>query len=755
MPDTSTIHPAKDGGVSVEEQVSNSTSASVRLTGSMKRNVVVLLFCVILVMGLGVRLAHVANESVWWDEFATVAFLTPPESHTVSPHYDRWNQVVIRYSSPTFRDFLEQNRLVDPAAMPLYLALEFYWNRYVHRSVVSLRLMSILIGMGALPLIFLLGRQLFGAQAGLIAMFCAALSPIHVQFAKEIRMYGLMTLLAVALVYIFCLLFQQNKKRWWALYAVTALLLSWTHPFALLLPFTLGVFWLTMYPRDLRRLIVWSAVNGLVLLPTVVYVLSIQFWGEDSTSLWMRVPTISEITADIFADDAIGMTYQVNATPTAWRVFVGEDTARAILSWRWAVGRLMIAAALAAMAWLVYATAFGEKKRPAMAEKYRDGHLPLNRLKWTVLLILWLALPPLVLYGISIVWRPCIMPRYTVHSSLALYLVFGGTMAMLPRRALRLTVVVALCLFYAYQQLLMIGEPQHPDWRGAAAKITENAAAEDLVLVHNWLWKRVFAYNLGPTDHLVSYGSSHDILAEQCAFFLNLEPARGHDTRNKAWIVVRTDYFEQGPILELERELTMRGLQFASWEYGGIQHVLVYQVSAAPDAAPVYNPRRKFEGEAPKEFGDLSLEYWRRGDYDMAVAFAEYATRIDRDYPRAWSYLGMAYKELGELEAALDAFERAVAIDRLDYPWSHVNIAMLLVDLERYDAAVNAALRALEILPDDAWALAMLGRAHLGLGEMAQALDALRQAAALEPGDMRIQQMLDAAETAALRDDHE
>ena len=202
--------------------------------------------------------------------------------------------------------------------MPLYLCVQYYWNTYISRSVLSLRLLSVAISISALCLIFILGRRLFNTQAGLIAMLCFALSPIHVQFAKEIRMYGIMTLLAAALVYLFCNLFEKGGKRWWVLYAITALLLSWTHPFALLLPFSLGLFWLLTTPRDIRRLFMWSMMNGVVLLPAAVYVLSIQS-GARTASNWMRVPALSELVADIIADDAIGMTYQVNAQRTHLR----------------------------------------------------------------------------------------------------------------------------------------------------------------------------------------------------------------------------------------------------------------------------------------------------------------------------------------------------------------------------------------------------------------------------------------------------
>jgi hypothetical protein len=568
-------------------------------------------------------------------------------------------------------------------------------------------------------------------------MLCFALSPIHVQFAKEIRMYGIMTLLALALVYLFCNLFEKGGKRWWVLYAVTALLLSWTHPFALLLPFSLGLFWLLTTPRDIRRLFMWSMMNGVVLLPAAVYVLSIQFWGEDSTSNWMRVPALSELVADIIADDAIGMTYQLNATTYALDRIVSRETALYILSLRWIIGRVMMVGIVCAISWLIVAVNYRRKNNGEACSPYAY--------KWTWLLLLWLVAPPVVLYLMSVFWRPCIMPRYTVHASLALYLLLGGAISMISMRHLRNMLVAALCLFYGYQQALTAGEPQHPDWYGARDYIRCSADPGDLILVHNWLWKRVFTFNMGPSQHIIGYGSTYDILAEQCAFRLHYESGSENGEQPVVWAVIRTEYFEKGPIFAFEKELELRGLDFdVLAEFGGIQHVLVYRVIGAP----VLNPGREFTGEAPKEFSDLALEYWKDGRYEEAVAFADYATRIDADYARAWSYKGMSHKELGQREEALASLQQAVALDRLDYPWSHINIAMLLVDMERYAEAVNAALRALEVLPEDAWAHAMLGRAHFGLGEYEEALVSLLKAVELNPAEMRIQELLKEAEAA-------
>lgn len=705
-----------------------------------------LVFALIFLTGVAVRLVHITKESVWWDEFATVAFLKPPPEYEASPEYNRWNQVVMRQNSPTLGAFLRQNKDLDPAAMPMYLAVEYYWNRFVSASTLSLRLLSVLFGLITLPLLFLVGAHLFGRNVGLIAMFCLALSPIHIQFSREIRMYGLMTLLAVIAVYVFCHIIEGGGKKWWGLYGIVMLALSWTHPFALLLPVSMGVFWLLSRPRDIVRLFKWGLLTALVALPAALWVLTIQFWGQDSTESWMRAPNLIELINDIFADDAIGATYQLNATPDAWSAIVGGSAAQWIISWRWAVGRAAVAVSIGCLVWLFVLPLLKRGQKEVLV-----GHSPAVVVApaWSFFLGLWLILPPVMLWMLSVLWRPCHQPRYTVHSSLALYLAIGCAVMALPRRWLRALCITIIVLFYGYQQMLMLGQPQHPDWLGASRTIISEARTDDLILSHNWLWKRVFAYNLGPVPNIVCYGSTHEILAEKAAFFLDPAfPAHEPNAELRTvWTVVQTDYFTEGTIKPLEEALAARGLNYECQIFGGIQRVILYRIRRGEHTEP-YTPRVSADSDAPKEFADLAMEFWRAQEYEKAIAAADNALKINPRYARAWSYMGMSYKELNRDTEALEAFQQALAIDPSDYPWTLSNHAELLIQAGRYQEAVTVAEKALEALPGDPWCLALLGRAFYYLEDYEQAQKVLRQAIQGEYNDMRIRQWLEETEKA-------
>jgi len=72
---------------------------------------------------------------------------------------------------------------------------------------------------------------------------------------------------------------------------------------------------------------------------------------------------------------------------------------------------------------------------------------------------------------------------------------------------------------------------------------------------------------------------------------------------------------------------------------------------------------------------------------------------------------------------------------------------MLLLDMDRYQEALDASLRALQLLPNDAWAHACLGRAYHGLGRVDDAIAALEKAASLDPNDQRLRDLLQTART--------
>jgi len=78
---------------------------------------------------------------------------------------------------------------------PLYYALLHFWLALGDSEAV-LRLLSALCGTLTIPLMYGLGHTIGGHRLGLLAALLLAISPFHVQFGQETRMYALLTLAA-------------------------------------------------------------------------------------------------------------------------------------------------------------------------------------------------------------------------------------------------------------------------------------------------------------------------------------------------------------------------------------------------------------------------------------------------------------------------------------------------------------------------------------------------------------------------------
>jgi len=691
-------------------------------------------------LGVFVRVHGLAGESVWFDEFTSLVFLKPPPEYAESPFYGRWQQYVFHQESQGLRDFLEQNRSIDPATMPVYDAMEYLWNGRVASSVAGMRLLSILIGALMFPLIYLLGRDLFGRTAGLVAVLCLALSPIHRHFAQEIHMYGLVSLLALCSAYTFLHVVRGGRLRWWLVHVAANTALVWTHSFGALVPMVEGGFFIVFFFRQYRKIAVWAAIHVVMAVPLAWFFTTIEFWSAEDTKDWMKVPTKHEFVGDLLADDCTGHTYQMRGTPQALERVVSPERAEDLVSDQHFWGRWLKRLFLGCAVWLALVSAW------AGLRSWRGGR-GASSWPWAFFLLAWWLLPALFLYTVSVYWRPVIFPRYTTHCSLGLYLILGGAIAgfgLRPAGVLRVAwagvraaAFCALAVLYAYQALLVLDGPQRTDWRSAGDFIRAEARPDDLILVQDWMWKRVFAYNLGPIENVVSYAKSREVLAEACAFFLDLAiPSKHADGEPcTVWVAIRTDYFGSGPDVAFEGEAGKRGLRFELAEFGGIQHVLVYHVWRE-GAAPAWETPALHE-DAPKEFGDLSMEYWRVQEYDTAIRFAEKTNAIAPEYSRAYTYLGMALKEQGKRDAAIEAFEKAMAVNPFDYLWSHVNLCTLYMERGDYNLALASVERALAMDPNYAWGFTCKGKALVGLGDLDAAIVAFEKAVALDPNDRR------------------
>jgi mannosyltransferase len=153
--------------------------------------------------GFALRLFHLGAESLWYDE-------------TVSVHLAR--QPLPAMLAHTAGD-------IHP---PGYYVLLHLWQQLTAPSLAhGLEFLyawpSLAAGMVILVLTYALGRRLFDARTGLVALWLAAFSPFQLWYSQEVRMYTVGA--ALALLTLWAALRVLDRRRsglWLVVYAVSA-----------------------------------------------------------------------------------------------------------------------------------------------------------------------------------------------------------------------------------------------------------------------------------------------------------------------------------------------------------------------------------------------------------------------------------------------------------------------------------------------------------------------------------------------------
>ena len=223
----------------------------------------------LILLGLGLRLARLSFQPLWWDEGYSVWFATHP---------------LAQMAALTAQD-------IHP---PLYYALLHGWTALLGASPAALRLLSVVVGVLTIPLLYLVARRMLSARAALLATFLLTINPLHVYYSQEVRMYGLVALLSVGILAAAWRVFDTETRRHgdaetWSrgnerlatlspYHLITYVLLTtaalYTQYYAIFLPIGLTIYAAWHWRRDLRALLIWlgaQAVVALLYLPWVLY----------------------------------------------------------------------------------------------------------------------------------------------------------------------------------------------------------------------------------------------------------------------------------------------------------------------------------------------------------------------------------------------------------------------------------------------------------------------------------------------------
>lgn len=136
--------------------------------------------------------------------------------------------------------------------------------------------------------------------------------------------------------------------------------------------------------------------------------------------------------------------------------------------------------------------------------------------------------------------------------------------------------------------------------------------------------------------------------------------------------------------------------------------------------------------EKPELLLSLGEVETRRGHLPGARDAFRRVVEIDPGNDRAWAALGLLGARMGDVPAAREALDKALAANGTLFEARVVRAEIALID-HQPAAALQHLERALQIRPDDPWALGWQGVAFLAADNARAALEKLRPAAAASP----------------------
>jgi hypothetical protein len=157
---------------------------------------------------------------------------------------------------------------------PLYYSLLHFWLSLLGDDEFVVRFISVIAGTLIVPLVYDLGRALFGVKVGQLASFLAAINPFLIWHSQETRMYSLLACFGLWSISLFI---KMQEERGWIVFgfhAFLTLLALYTHYFALLLlAVESSMFLLSPNRRSfLKNFFLSQAVILICFLPWAFYV---------------------------------------------------------------------------------------------------------------------------------------------------------------------------------------------------------------------------------------------------------------------------------------------------------------------------------------------------------------------------------------------------------------------------------------------------------------------------------------------------
>lgn len=263
----------------------------------------IFLLIVVSIVGFFFRFLNLGSKDYWNDEVYTSLRISGYRESEIVEEVFNGRQISVeelrRYQSVNSEKKLSdtiKGLAQDEAQLPpLYFVLARFWTQWFGNSIAVTRSLSAVISLLVFPCLYWLCLELFNSSfVAAIAIVLAAISPFHVLYAQEARMYSLWSVQFLLSSAAFLRAVRLNSKASWIVYWATLILGFYTHLFSSLVALGNGIYLVIIErfkaTKKLLFYLLSVAIALFAFLPWIFVILT-NSSGVETALAWLKKPS--------------------------------------------------------------------------------------------------------------------------------------------------------------------------------------------------------------------------------------------------------------------------------------------------------------------------------------------------------------------------------------------------------------------------------------------------------------------------------
>lgn len=234
------------------------------------------LLLLIIIVGSVLRFYHLDYQSVWLDEIHTLN-----EANPNTPFFDLYDKIIGGEQMP-----------------PLYFYTVYFLFKIFGYTAIVMRLYSAILGILAIISIFLLGKELFNKNVGLISALFLSINYFHLFHSQEARPYAFFVLFSILAFYRLILFLKFPTYKNGLYYGLFSSLMIYGHFFGLFALFSQYLIILLFLLISSRKKDFFKKAFVSGILTLILYIPSIKILINVSEikEFWISAPTPDSFT---------------------------------------------------------------------------------------------------------------------------------------------------------------------------------------------------------------------------------------------------------------------------------------------------------------------------------------------------------------------------------------------------------------------------------------------------------------------------